>query len=111
MAAAATTFSTSCLPEVVSSCALWRSTPRLYVHGLSCFLELRLETESLTFLTLKQPLSSVMFPILKYSEKHSRNLILIAVFTLCCILCIVGYASTTVNVYMRFLISIINSAL
>jgi len=52
-----------------------------------------------------------MFPILKYSEKHSRNLILIAVFTLCCILCIAGYASTTVNVYMRFLISIINSAL
>ncbi|CAD6262254.1 unnamed protein product [Miscanthus lutarioriparius] len=96
MAAAATTFSTSCLPEVVSSCALWRSTPRLYVQGLSCFLE---------------SVCAVMFPILKYSEKHSRNLILIAVFTLCCILCIAGYASTTVNVYMRFLISIINSAL
>ena len=58
-----------------------------------------------------QSVCAVMFPILKYSEKHSRNLILIVVFTLCCILCIAGYASTTVNVYMRFLISIINSAL
>jgi hypothetical protein len=46
-----------------------------------------------------------MFPMLKYSEKHTRNLVLLAVFTICCSLGIANYASTTVSVYIRFLLS------
>jgi hypothetical protein len=41
-----------------------------------------------------------MFPMLEYSEKHSRNLVLLVVFSLCCSLSIAGYASTTVGVYI-----------
>jgi len=36
-----------------------------------------------------------MFPMLKYREKHPRNLVLLALFTLCCSLSIAVSASTT----------------
>lgn len=38
-----------------------------------------------------------MFPMLKYREKHPRNLVLLGVFTLCCSLSIAVAASTTVG--------------
>jgi len=44
-----------------------------------------------------------MFPMLKYREKHPRNLVLLALFTLCCSLSIAVSASTTFGKYRRLL--------
>ncbi|XP_066357964.1 protein LIFEGUARD 2-like [Miscanthus floridulus] len=38
-----------------------------------------------------------MFPMLKYREKHPRNLVLLALFTLCCSLSIAVSASSTLG--------------
>jgi hypothetical protein len=45
-----------------------------------------------------------MFPMLKYREKHPRNLVLLALFTLCCSLSIAVSASTTLGMGNRFLL-------
>ncbi|CAO2149395.1 unnamed protein product [Urochloa humidicola] len=39
----------------------------------------------------------VMFPMMKYREKHPRNLVLLGIFTLCCSLSIAVTASTSVG--------------
>lgn len=42
-----------------------------------------------------------MFPMLKYREKHPTNLVLLALFTLCCSLSIAVSASSTLGMDSR----------
>lgn len=42
-------------------------------------------------------LCAVMFPMMKYREKHPWNLVLLGVFTLCCSLSIAVTTSTSVG--------------
>ncbi|CAD6256581.1 unnamed protein product [Miscanthus lutarioriparius] len=50
-----------------------------------------------TFIVILVSPFIVMFPMLKYREKHPRNLVLLALFTLCCSLSIAVSASTTLG--------------
>ena len=51
----------------------------------------------LSFNALRLICCAVMFPMLKYREKHPTNLVLLGVFTLCCSLSIAMTTSTSLG--------------
>uniref|UniRef100_A0A804P0T1 BI1-like protein n=1 Tax=Zea mays TaxID=4577 RepID=A0A804P0T1_MAIZE len=74
---------------VAATACLVRPIPRFFASGPPAAV--------LEWTTDRGFVCAVMFPMLKYREKHPRNLVLLAVFTLCCSLSIAVSASTTLG--------------